>query len=113
MSDHEESLEWSNLKSVHADQFAETKKTIFDLDNLHPEARRRLQMLGFLTINDKGEQEEKSEEEIDAILLKRRSMEEPDLLADRYMMKHGLYELFKVIKHIEHFLGPRKAVFRP
>ena len=96
MSDNEESLDWSNIKTVHADHFLDTKKTTFDLDNLHPESRRRLQMLGFLTINDKGEQEEVPEEKINEIMLKTRQMEAPDIIADRYMMRHGLYELFKV-----------------
>lgn len=95
MSD-EEKTEWSNVKSLHKDRFLDSKQTTFDLDKLHPEARRRLQMLGFLTINDKGEQQELTGEEIDAILMKRRRTEEPDIIADKYMMRHGLYDLFKV-----------------
>ena len=99
MSD-EEKIEWSNVKSLHKDRFLDSKQTTFDIDHLHPEARRRLQMLGFLTINDRGEQQEVTGEEVDAILLKRRRTEEPDIIADKYMMHHGLYELFKVIERI-------------
>ena len=97
MSD-EEKTEWSNVKSLHKDRFLDSKQTTFDLDKLHPEARRRLQMLGFLTIDDNGEQQELTGEEIDAILMKRRRPEEPDIIADKYMMRHGLYDLFKVLE---------------
>jgi hypothetical protein len=95
MSD-ENKTEWSNVKSLHNDRFVAPKTPIFDLNNLHPEAKNRLQMLGFITTNANGEQQEATDEEIDAILRKTMQNEDPNILADKYMMKHGLYELFKV-----------------
>ena len=97
MAHEEESIDWSNIKTVHEEQIEEKPRTNFDLENLHPEARHRLQMLGFVKLDENGIQQEVSDEEIDTILLKRRHLEDPDLLADRYMMKHGVYEIFKVV----------------
>lgn len=94
--DEEENIDWSNIKSFQPDQIEEKPKTVFDLDKLHTEARARLEMLGFLKINDEGIQQEVSEQEIDDILLKKRRLEDPDRLADRYMMQHGLYDIFRV-----------------
>ena len=74
----------------------ETKKTNFDLNNMHSEAQNRLQMLGLIKVNEDGEKKEATDEEIDAILRKTTKHEDPDSLADKYMMKHGLYESFKV-----------------
>jgi hypothetical protein len=96
MSD-EDKLNWSNVKSLHDERFVELKKSNFDVDNLHPEARRRLQMLGFLTVDVKGDYQELNDDDIDSLLLKIRHHENPDILADKYMMHHGLYDLFKVI----------------
>jgi hypothetical protein len=95
MSD-EKKTEWSSVQSLHNDRFIEPKKSNFDLKNLHPEAQKRLQMLGLITVNSDGEQEEATNEEIDAILRKTMQNEDPSILADKYMMQHGLYELFKV-----------------
>jgi hypothetical protein len=95
MSD-ENKTEWSNVKSLHKDRFVHAKKTIFNLNNLHPEAQKRLQMLGFVTKNKDGKQQEATDEEIDEIMRKTIQNEDPNNLADKYMMKHGLYELFKV-----------------
>ena len=58
MSD-ENKTEWSNVKSLHNDRFIETKKPNFDMENLHPEAQKRLQMLGLITIKPDGEQQER------------------------------------------------------
>jgi hypothetical protein len=95
MSD-EQKTEWSNVKSLHNDRFIESKKPTFDLNNLHPEAQRRLQMLGLTTIDTNGEQQEAADEVVDAILRNTMQNEDPNILADKYMMQHGLYELFKV-----------------
>ena len=95
MSD-EEKTEWSNVKTLHNDRFIELKKPAIDMNKLHPEERKRLQMLGLITINTNGEQQEATDKEIDAILRKTMQNEAPDTLADKYMMQHGLYELFKV-----------------
>lgn len=95
MSD-ESSADWSNIKSQHQELFVENKKRNFDLNALHPEAQKRLQMLGLLKASDNGQQEEATDEEIDRILRKTEQNEDPNTLADKYMMKHGLYELFKV-----------------
>ena len=97
MSD-ESSADWSNIKSVHGEHFLDTKKSKFDLNNLHPEAQKRLQMLGFIKTTDNGQHEEATDEEIDKILRKTVQKQDPNVLADEYMMKHGLYELFKVIQ---------------
>ena len=97
MSDEEKkTAEWSNIKSLHADRFVETQKPMFDLKTMHPEAQKRLNMLGFLTTNADGEQQQASNDEIDAILHKSIQNEDPNILADKYMMQHNLYELFKV-----------------
>lgn len=96
MSDEEKKTEWSNIKSLHADRFIETKKPTFDLKTMQPEAQKRLHMLGFLTTNADGEQQEASNDEINAILRKSMQNEDPNVLADKYMMKHNLYETFKV-----------------
>lgn len=90
MSD-EPKPDWININSL-----VEEKKSNFDLNNLHPEAQKRLQMLGLVTINADGEQQEATDDEIDNILRKTMQNEDPNILADKYMMKHGLYELFKV-----------------
>jgi len=74
----------------------ESKRTIFDMNNLHPEVQNRLRMLGFITIDTNGEQQEATNDKIDAILRKTMQSEDPNILADKYMMKHSLYELFKV-----------------
>jgi hypothetical protein len=74
----------------------ESKRTIFDMNNLHPEIQNRLRMLGFITIDTNGEQQEATNDKIDAILRKTMQSEDPNILADKYMMKHSLYELFKV-----------------
>ena len=97
-------MEWSNVKSLHNERFVELKKPTIDIDNLHPEEKKRLQMLGLLTVNTNGEQQETADEEIDVILRKTMQNEDPDILADKYMMKHGLYELFKVCVYftVEH-----------
>jgi hypothetical protein len=95
MSD-EQKTEWLNVKSLHNDRFIQPKKANFDMNNLHPEAQKRLRMLGLITINQNGEQQEATDEEIDTILRKTIRNEDPDILADKYMMQHGLYELFKV-----------------
>ena len=68
------------------------------MNNLHPEAQKRLQMLGFIKTTDNGQHEEATDEEIDKILRKTVQKQDPNVLADEYMMKHGLYELFKVIQ---------------
>ena len=95
MSD-EEPTEWSNMKSLHKEQFVESKKPTFDLHTLHPEARRRLQMLGFVTTDANGEPKAALDEEVNAIMLRTIHNEDPNVVADKYMMKHGVYELFKV-----------------
>ncbi len=95
MSD-EQKTEWSNVKALHDDRFIELKKPNFDIDNLHPEAQKRLHMLGLISTNTNNEQQEATEDEINAILRKTMQNEDPDIVADKYMMKHGLYELFKV-----------------
>ena len=95
MSD-ENKTEWTNVKSLHSDRFVEAEKPTFDLKNLHPEAQKRLEMLGLVSTNDDGELKEASSEEIDTILRKTTQNEDPNILADKYMMKHGLYESFKV-----------------
>lgn len=100
MSD-EQKTEWSNVKLLHSDHFIETKKEKVDINNLHPEERRRLQMLGLITANENGEQQEATDEQIDAILQKTIQNEDPNILADKYMMKHGLYDLLKVNIDIE------------
>jgi hypothetical protein len=53
-------------------------------------------MLGLISTNTNNEQQEATEDEINAILRKTMQNEDPDIVADKYMMKHGLYELFKV-----------------
>ena len=95
MSD-ENKTDWSNVKSLHGDRFVAPKKPIFDLNNLHPEAKNRLEMLGLITTNADGVQQDATDEQIDTILRKTMQNEDPNILADKYMMKHGLYELFKV-----------------
>lgn len=95
MSD-EQKTDWFNVQSLHTDRFIETKNANFDLDNLHPEAQKRLQMLGLVTIDKTGEPQEATDEVIDNILRKTMQNEDPNILADKYMMQHGLYELFKV-----------------
>lgn len=94
---NESSADWSNIKSLHSEHFIETKKPNFDLNNLHPEAQKRLQMLGFIKTTDDGQQEEATDDEIDQILRKTVRNEDPNVLADKYMMQHGLYELFKTM----------------
>lgn len=100
MSDEEKKTEWSDMKELYPDRFLESKPTetttTFDLKNMHPEGQKRLHMLGFLTTNADGEQQEASDDEINAILQKPMQKEDPNVLADKYMMKHNLYELFKV-----------------
>ncbi|CAF1087565.1 unnamed protein product [Rotaria sp. Silwood1] len=96
MSD-EQKTEWSNVKSLHNDRFIESKKEKTDINNLHPEQRKRLQMLGLITLNANGEQQEATDEEIDTILQKTIQNEDPNILADKYMMQHGLYDLLKAL----------------
>ncbi|CAF2484868.1 unnamed protein product [Rotaria sp. Silwood2] len=96
MSD-EQKTEWSNVKSLHNDRFIESKKEKMDINSLHPEQCKRLQMLGLITLNTNGEQQEATDEEIDAILQKTIQNEDPNILADKYMMRHGLYDLLKAL----------------
>ena len=97
MSDEEKKTEWSDIKTLHPERFLETEPTTtFDLKNMHPEGQKRLHMLGFLTKNANGEQQEASDVEINTILRKTTQNEDPNILADKYMMRHNLYELFKV-----------------
>ncbi|CAF0772122.1 unnamed protein product [Rotaria sp. Silwood1] len=96
MSD-EQKTEWSNVKSLHNDRFIESKKEKTDINNLHSEQRKRLQMLGLITLNANGEQQEATDEEIDTILQKTIQNEDPNILADKYMMQHGLYDLLKAL----------------
>ncbi|CAF5036205.1 unnamed protein product, partial [Rotaria sp. Silwood1] len=86
MSD-EQKTEWSNVKSLHNDRFIESKKEKTDINNLHSEQRKRLQMLGLITLNANGEQQEATDEEIDTILQKTIQNEDPNILADKYMMQ--------------------------
>lgn len=95
MSD-ESSTEWSNIKTLNNEHFIENPKANFDLKNLHPEAQKRLEMLNLIKTTENGEKEEATTEEIDQILRKNVQNEDPNVLADKYMMQHGLYELFKV-----------------
>jgi hypothetical protein len=95
MSD-EQKTEWSNVKSLNNDRFIDLNKAKIDINNLHPEAQKRYQMLGLITTDTDGEQQEATNEQIDDILRKTMQNEDPNILADKYMMQHGLYELFKV-----------------
>ena len=105
MSD-EQKTDWSNVKSLNNDRFIEMKRDKLDIDNLHPEAQKRYKMLGLITTNADGEQQEASDEQIDDILRKTMQNEDPNILADKYMMQHGLYEIFKVKDCLiyEHFI---------
>ncbi|UJR37124.1 hypothetical protein I4U23_029828 [Adineta vaga] len=94
---NEQQSEWFNLQSLDMDSFVVTKKSKFDLENAHSEAQRRLQMLGLITINVDGEKQEATDEEIDNMLHKNYQNQNPDVLADKYMMQHGMYELFKTL----------------
>ena len=97
MSD-EQKVEWSNVKSLHNDLFIETKRQKIDANNLHPEQQKRLQMLGLIAVNGNGEQQEATE--IDTILYRSIPKEDPNILADKYMMQHGLYDLLKVDPYV-------------
>jgi hypothetical protein len=95
MSD-EHKTEELNLKSLQNDSSTELKPPKLDIDNLHPEAQRRLEMLDLITINANGEKQGATDEEVNIILNKQIQNEDPNILADKYMMQHGIYELFKV-----------------
>ncbi|CAF1199931.1 unnamed protein product [Adineta steineri] len=91
----EEQSEVLNFQSMDNESFIVPKKPRFNLENLHPEAQRRLEMLGLITTNENGEKQDATDEEIDAVLHKTVPNENPDILADKYMMQHGIYQLFK------------------
>lgn len=55
MSD-EQKTEWSNVKSIHKDHFIELKHGKIDINDLHPEERKCLRMLGLITTNSNGEE---------------------------------------------------------
>ena len=95
MSD-EKKAEWSSVKSLDDDRFIESKKGKMDINDLHPEERKRLRMLGLITTNPDGEEQEATDAQLDAILQKTIQNEDPNVLADKYMMKHGLYDSLKV-----------------
>jgi hypothetical protein len=95
MSD-ENKTECANGESLLNDGAVEPKKQILDLNNLHPEAQKRLEMLDLVTIDANGEPQVAPDEVLDSILRKPIHNEDPNSLADKYMMKHGLYESFKV-----------------
>ncbi|CAF1330412.1 unnamed protein product [Adineta steineri] len=91
----EEQSEVLNFQSMDNESFIVPKIPRFNLENLHPEAQRRLEMLGLITTNENGEKQDATDEEIDAVLHKTVPNENPDILADKYMMQHGIYQLFK------------------
>ena len=53
-------------------------------------------MLGFVTTGANGEPKATIDEDVNAIKLRTIHNEDPNVVADKYMMKHGVYELFKV-----------------
>ncbi|CAF1088738.1 unnamed protein product [Adineta ricciae] len=94
---NEQPAEWPTLQSLDVDSFVVATKSKFELERIHPEAQRRLQMLGLVKINDNGEQQEATDEEIDVMLHKTYQNENPDVLADKYMMRHEMYEYLKTL----------------
>ncbi|CAF3254433.1 unnamed protein product [Rotaria socialis] len=96
MSD-EKKAERSSTKSLDDDHFIESKKEKMNINDLHPEERKRLRMLGLITTNADGEEQEATDAQLDAILQKTIQNEDPNVLADKYMMKHGLYDSLKAL----------------
>ncbi|CAF1414204.1 unnamed protein product [Didymodactylos carnosus] len=111
-------LDWKTVKTVRNDRFIEQKKLpsiIGDekkIPQQHPEARRRLQMLGLLpTDEDKNSaqnehrplttQELEEQSDLVSVMMKKTmgniTVEDPEAQAHKYMIKHEIYELFKTI----------------
>jgi len=99
MNTERDQLQWSNVKSLHSDRFIESNIRLNEnnYDDLHPEARRRMQMLGLLPSNTNDEHKQETNHDVDLIRPETIDNEDPAILADKYMMKHELYELFKTL----------------